>query len=189
MVFIMPGCKKNKLRWLTLVFALLASPAFADLDITLVHSEIVDNSIQFTAVFDTTLNDKILEAVDKGIPIEIIVDVMLEEHRRILWDANLMNWELRRRIQYHALPKQYTVYGFGMAAQGFDDVRSALKYLGALRDIKLAVPEKLRRKNDYRLYLRARLDIESLPAPLRPVAYTSSAWRLNSGWKKWRVGY
>ncbi len=187
----MPHCRKAKAFGLALLLwlGLAAKPATADLDITLVHSEILDNSVLFTAVFDTGLNDKVIEAIEKGIPVEIVVDVMLEEHRRILWDANLMEWELRRRIQYHALPKQYMIHGFGIAAQGFDDLRAALKSMGELRDIKLAVQEKIKRNRDYRLYMRARLDIESLPPPLRPVAYTSSAWRLNSGWKKWRVGY
>ena len=31
------------------------------------------------------------------------------------------------------------------------------------------------------------LDVEALPPPLRPIAYTSGAWRLNSDWHKWDI--
>ena len=34
----------------------------------------------------------------------------------------------------------------------------------------------------YWVYLQIRLDIESLPVSLRPVAYLSPQWRLNSDW-------
>jgi hypothetical protein len=33
--------------------------------------------------------------------------------------------------------------------------------------------------------LRARLDIEALPAPLRVFAYLSDDWRLTSEWYTW----
>lgn len=189
----MRSYKNNKTHERRRVLALLLmawlGTAQAEFDLSMAHSEVVDNNIRFTAVMNTALNPQVAEAIDKGIPVEVIIDVMLEEHRKIWWDPNLMDWELRRRVQYHALSKQYLVHGFGVVSEGFDDLPSALKYLGTLKDIKLAVSDRLKRDGDYRLYLRARLDIESLPAPLRPLAYTSSAWRLNSGWKKWKVGY
>lgn len=194
MGFIMPYYKNDKRRLnaaMGVALAMLSAvgAARADFGMTMVHSEVVDNSIRFTAVLTTALNPQVAEAIDKGIPVEVIVDVLLEEHRKIWWDPDLMDWELRRRVQYHALSKQYLVHGFGIASEGFDDLTAALKHLGTFKEMKLAVPERLKSKGDYRLYLRARLDIESLPAPLRPVAYTSSAWRLNTGWKKWKVGY
>ena len=42
-------------------------------------------------------------------------------------------------------------------------------------------------EGDYSVEVRASLDIEALPSPLRPVAYTSLAWRLNSGWSTWKL--
>ena len=62
----------------------------------------------------------------------------------------------------------------------------ALKYLGALNELKLTLPEAPP-AGDYSVDLRVGLDIEALPTPLRPVAYTSLSWRLNSGWTTWGV--
>lgn len=187
-------CYKNDNRgrqacaWLAGGLLCLSLNARADFGLTLVDSNVVGDSLRFSAVIDTKLDAPVIEALNKGIPLEIAVDVVMEEHRKIWWDPTLNTWELRRRIEYHPLSKQYLVHGVGVAADGFSELGAALKHLGTWRDITLLVPERISPKRDYRLLLRARLDIESLPAPLRPLAYTSSAWRVSSGWKKWKVG-
>jgi hypothetical protein len=37
----------------------------------------------------------------------------------------------------------------------------------------------------YRGRLRARLDIEALPSPLRPLAYVSPSWHSTGEWYEW----
>ena len=37
----------------------------------------------------------------------------------------------------------------------------------------------------YQVKMRTFLDIESLPAPMRPLAYISSDWQLDSDWVSW----
>jgi hypothetical protein len=39
----------------------------------------------------------------------------------------------------------------------------------------------------YKVYLKAELDIEELPLPLRPMAYLRPAWKLSTGWTKWPI--
>lgn len=182
--------KNNNLRRTLAALGLLlfCAAARADFGVTLVQSEILEDSVRFTAVVDASLNHRVEEALNKGIPIEILVDVALDRHRRFLWDSEVKTWELRRRIQFHALSEQYVVQGFGGGSEGFYSLEGALKYLGAFKDITLVVSQELEPDAEYRIRLRARLDIESLPAPLRPVAYASTAWRLSSGWKEWKVG-
>lgn len=187
-------CYKNSDRarqwraWLAGALLCAALPVRADFGLTLVDSNVVGDSLRFSAVVDAKLAPPVIEALNKGIPLEVAVDVIMEEHRRIWWDPELNTWELRRRIEYHPLSKQYLVHGVGIAADAFATLETALKHLGTWRDIKLLVPTRLHAKGDYRLRLRARLDIEALPAPMRPLAYASSAWRASSGWKKWKVG-
>lgn len=37
----------------------------------------------------------------------------------------------------------------------------------------------------YQVHMKAELDIEELPLPLRPIAYLRPAWKLGSSWTKW----
>ena len=62
-----------------------------------------------------------------------------------------------------------------------------MERLGRLESIPIIARERLSAGADYAARIRARLDIEALPSPLRPIAYLSPKWRLDSGWFEWRV--
>jgi hypothetical protein len=47
--------------------------------------------------------------------------------------------------------------------------------------------QELRDGRRYTVRLRGRLDIESLPTPVRLLAYVSSAWDMDNEWYKWRL--
>lgn len=76
---------------------------------------------------------------------------------------------------------------FSEIRESLTSLSEALKQLGSLNELKLPLEQTLPPEEDYSLKLRVNLDIEALPAPLRPVAYTSLAWYLNSGWTTWKV--
>jgi hypothetical protein len=61
----------------------------------------------------------------------------------------------------------------------------ALAALGEVRDFMAGSAAGQVPAGKYRGRLRLRLDIEALPAPLRPIAYISPSWRLSSGWYEW----
>ena len=57
--------------------------------------------------------------------------------------------------------------------------------LSRIRDIPLIDEHLIDSDSAYTLRLRALLDIEALPSPMRPLAYFSSLWRLKSDWYEW----
>ena len=65
---------------------------------------------------------------------------------------------------------------------------NAVEALGTIADFPLLDAYLLEGEKHYMLYVRARLDIEALPSPLRPLAYLSSLWRLESEWYRWQPG-
>lgn len=172
--------------WLALFYAGLAHAGFSIRD---VHSAIADGGLKLDATLDLHFDDAVVEALDKGIPLEIVIDVRLLKHRSVWWDSTLDRWEMRPRIQYHALSGRYVVTAAPGhdEAENFDTLNEALAYVGTLKNLLLPVSEKLKPADDYRLVLTAELNLESLPAPLQPLAYVSRKWRL-WGSKKWKVG-
>jgi hypothetical protein len=57
--------------------------------------------------------------------------------------------------------------------------------VGQIEGFPLLDDQVLEPDTDYRVRIRASLDIESLPTPLRLLAYFRSAWRLTSEWSTW----
>ena len=165
--------------------------ALAQFDISNGEAQLNKQTLTVSASLELSLSDKAEEALSKGIPLEVITNLRLVQRRRWLWDRQLGAWSLKHRIRYHALSGQYLVSGKLPdidATESFTSLQEALRYMGNIEEIDLALPETPPAgKQRYRLQLRTSLDIEALPAPLRPVAYTSPAWHLNSGWSTWKV--
>lgn len=142
-----------------------------------------------TADMDLDLSSEVETALTKGIPMDILIAFSMYRQRRFMWDKKIGEWTLRARLQYHALSDLYlvTLQGSG-DPKTFTTQRAGLKYIGTLSRVSFPLPSEGKQKDRrYWLGLRARLDIESLPAPLRPLAYTSSAWRLDSKWTRWTI--
>ena len=225
---------KKLLLFAALTMAIAASPASAEFKVADVTPKLDAASLSLAGSLELGFTPKVEEALSKGIPIEVIVDMRLYRQRAFLWDENVAEWTLRRQIRYHALSGQYLISdvpecpnetaalspapssevqslqgtqkaqvgarsaGAGCAVDtggpGSSEIREsltslseALKQLGSLNELKLPLEQTLPPEEAYSLELRVNLDIEALPAPLRPVAYTSLAWHLNSGWTTWKV--
>lgn len=131
------------------------------------------------------------EALNSGIPLEIVIDIEFVRQRWWWTNKLISDWTLRRRISFHALSRQYLVSGTNVKqrAESFGTLDLALAHAGNLSQLEFALPAKKQIEPGARhlLRMRARLDIEALPSIMRPLAYSRPAWRLNSGWTSWPV--
>ena len=191
MGFIMRAYRRS--NWLTaaaLIAVLSASVADAEFTVTNVEPRLAAEALALSGALDLGLSAKVEEALSKGIPMEVIVDISLYRERPVVWDARIQTWVLRRRISYHALSRQYLLMGHrpdAAVVESFLSLQSALTSMGSLDELSFPLNGELDSDSNYYVEVRASLDIESLPAPLRPVAYTSLAWHLSSGWTEWHV--
>lgn len=163
--------------------------AAADFKVAELRPELGQRTLVLSGQLDLGLNAKVEEALAKGIPLEVVIDVHLYRERPYWWDPKIASWTLHRRIQYHALSGQYLVNTQAPEAESGESLltlQEALKQLGALDQVTLALNEPVAPGGHF-VDIRVSLDIEALPTPLRPVAYTSLTWHLNSGWSSWKV--
>lgn len=186
------GLRRRALRG-ALVVTLLGGAALAlasGFKVSSVEARAIGETLHLGGNLELALTPKVEEAVGKGIPIELAIDVRLLRQRQLLWDKRLASWTVRRELRYHALSGQYLISGAGTSPLDRESVNSlgeALLEIGALDDVTLPLRTSLDPGAEYRVDVRVALDIEALPSLLRPVAYTSRAWDLNSGWTTWKV--
>jgi hypothetical protein len=171
--------------------SILCTPvAKAGFAISTIQPRIVQRVLQVNGSLDLALTPKVEEAIGKGIPIQLVIDLRLLRERRLIWDERVKTWGLRRELSYHALSGQYLVGSVSAVPadrESFTSLNEALAELGTLDSVALPINEPLVADADYRLDVRVGLDIEALPSLLRPVAYTSRDWNLNSEWTSWKV--
>ena len=157
-----------------------------------VDAQVQEQQLVINGQLNLDLSSKTEEALDKGIPLDVVFDVNLYHQRPIIWDSGLRHWQFQRRIVFHAISNQYLITtrlpGADPHQESFASLQEALTGMGRLNAVELKTGQlDIPADSGLRMEIRARLDIESLPSPLRPVAYTSRSWRLNSGWSSWSV--
>lgn len=137
---------------------------------------------------DLELSGAVLEALESGVPITIRMDMDVSRQRRYLWDENVASLEQRFRLKFHALSQRYVVQNANTGvSRTYTSLEDALRDTGHLRGFPLLDRQLILAGNRYRGTLTVYLDIEALPAPLRPVAYFSRAWRLLGDSYQWQL--
>ncbi len=138
------------------------------------------------ADLEYALGTEPMEALANGVPIVFELQIEVREPRRLLPDANLASLRQRYRFKYLSLTQRYLVTNLNTNERNsFRLQEEALEFLGRIRDLPILDRALLDSRKAYLVRMRAILDIESLPAPLRLLAYLSSQWRISSEWAEW----
>lgn len=192
----MTGRPAHHPRWLlpaALLLAplfLLASVAFGaakdGLRVEQVETRLVDDMFFMNALLDYRFSTEALEALENGVPLTILVQIQIRRVGAWLWEDSQLDLQLRYAIRYKPLSERYEVYRLpGTEGRSFVSRDAAIRALGEIVDLSLIGASSLDDDTDYEVQIRASLDIEELPLPLRPMAYLKPSWKLSSGWSKW----
>ena len=139
---------------------------------------------------DFAFSEEAQKALQSGIPIIILLDIRVEQQRSWWWNKTVAELQQGYLLLYHALTEKYIVNNLNSGAQtDYTSLTATLSTLGRIEGLPLIDTALLNKGNHYLVRLRARLDIESLPAPMRPLAYISSDWQLTSDWYTWPLQY
>ena len=129
-----------------------------------------------------------LEAMRNGVALTVIVDIEVLREREQWWNEILATREIRYRIETNVLTDRYRIRSLDdHGAHNYHSFEEMVDALGRLHSIPVIARDRLPAGARCLARVRARLDIEALPSPLRPLAYFSPQWRLNSGWFEWRI--
>lgn len=137
------------------------------------------------AQFDIKLSSGAEEAIRNGVPLVFEFQVQVVKTHTWLWDTVDIEIARYRQLQYHALSESYLVKDMSAGTQGnYRRLEDALRAAGKIQDL-LLTDRALDPALNYKIRLRGSLDIESLPTPVRLIAYVSSAWDMVSKWYSW----
>lgn len=122
------------------------------------------------------------EAMENGVTLTVLVDVEVFR-QRALWDRKVLSRQFRYDVGMHALSKKYVIRNLDTdETRTYRSVGEMAAALGRIDALPLFRAGALEPGDEYTARVRARLDIEALPSPLRPLAYVSPGWRLGSDW-------
>lgn len=173
------------LAWVLL--SLVALPAIAaDFRVESAETHLSDGTYFLDARIHYGFSDLALEALDNGVPLTIEVHLQVRAADAWIWDDNVLDRRTRYAIRYKPLSERYLVTQLpGEGGRSFVTRDSAIAALGEIKRAPLVEASSLEPGVAYEVHLKAELDIEELPLPLRPVAYLRPSWQLSTGWTQW----
>ena len=186
----MLACKKTK-NTLTLCLLLLTfwSSAASSRGFTIDHidAHYDGESIQVDGNLTLNLTDDVRKALSKSIPLQLDMEFVLKRVRNYVWDKEVAIWTVPITISYRPVSDEYVISRPDLLNQqeSFDSQRAALERLGVFKQLNLPMQKPLVQGKKYTLEARIKLDLAKLPAMMRPLAYFSSSWHLNSKWTEW----
>lgn len=153
-----------------------------------VRTLLADGVYRIGARVDFEFNETLHDALHNGVPLLIELRIEVLRQRRWLWAELVAELRQRFELQYHALSRRYLVSNYSTGVQrSFSSMNDALEYIGNVYDLPLIDANLLEHRQPYKVRMRAELDVESLPTPVRLWAYLGSAWSLKGDWYQWHL--
>jgi len=151
-----------------------------------VETNLVEKVYTVSAHIDYQFTDVAIEALQNGVPLLILIDIKVDRERSWWLNKNIAELQQGYLLLYHALTEKYIVNNLNSGAQeNYDSLHYAVESLGQLDNLPILDANLVNKDNRIIVRLHTYLDLEALPAPMRPIAYISSQWRLESDWYEW----
>ncbi len=134
------------------------------------------------------LSSEALNALSSGVPLTIELQIEVIRERRFYWDDNAAQLAIRYQLEYRPLSQRYIVRNLNSGDQdSFSTLYSALNNLGRVQGLPIIDDALLDADSSYRMRLRALLQTQQYPAPLRLLFFWRDEWQLQSEWFEWSL--
>ena len=152
-------------------------------DVRSASTRVVDGVHTLDARLQLVLSSEALDALNSGVPLTIELQMELIRIRRLVWDDAAAQLAVRFELEYRPLSQRYIVRNLNSGDQdSFATLYSALNNLGRIQSLPVIDDALLERNAAYRIRVRATLQTQQYPAPLRLLFFWRSEWQLQSEW-------
>lgn len=179
----------HALRAVALAILLAASPLLAQaegISVTSATIEPAEDGWNLEVQFDVQFTQRLEEAVNRGVPLYLVVDFELSRPRWYWFDEKPVQLSQTYRISYTPLLRQYRLT-IGTVYQNFTRFEEVTRVLSRLRGWHVAEKGALKKDQVYQASVRMRLDTAQLPKPFQLNAIASRDWSLASEWHRWTI--
>ena len=139
---------------------LIANTSFAGFTINEARTQLVDGVYLLDAQITFNFSQDSLEALENGVALTVVVEMDIVRRRALMWDKRLARLTSKHQLQRHALSDRYVLTNLNTGeSRSFRTLRAAVRALGTLERFPMLDSHLLDAENEYKLRIRARLDI------------------------------
>ncbi len=166
--------------------AAFAFAASSSISIKSAELQPLDEYYSLNADVDINLDNEIEEAVNKGVPLNFLVEFQIVSPRKYWFDDEIVTASQNVILSYHALTRQYLVKR-GSHQQSFETLSEATQELAELNEWKVVEKSLLEKGEVYNAALLIRLDQTKLPKAIQVDTIASEKWNLTSQKFEWAL--
>jgi len=149
-------------------------------------TQLVDGVHTLDARLQLVLSSEALEALSSGVPLTIELQLEIIRVRRWYLDNLEAELAVRYELEYRPLSQRYLVRNLNSGEQdSFATLYTALNNLGRIQALPVIDNSLLETDRQYRIRVRALLNTQQYPAPLRLLFFWRDQWQLESEWSEW----
>ena len=179
-------CKKLSFLLVLICAASLAFAADSGINIKSAELQAQDDYYGLNADVDMTFDKEIEEAINKGVPLNFLIEFQIVSPRKYWFDDEIVTVSQTVSLSYHALSRQYLVNRAGHQ-QSFASLSEAMNELLTLNEWKVVDRALLEKPDVYKAALLIRLDQTKLPKAIQVDAIASEKWNLSSQKFEWTL--
>lgn len=150
--------------------------------------ELIDGVYYVNALISLRLPSEASNALHSRLPLTIRIEVEFLNRLWFWWDAAEHTVSLRSSLTYYPLTERYVVFNINAGDRvSFESLTAALEFLGRVDRLPVVDAALLDDDRRYDIRVRAVLDTDELPGPLRLLAFWRKDWSIESDWLQWRL--
>ena len=166
--------------------AIFAFAASSNISIKSAELQPLDEYYSVNADVDIAFDNEIEEAINKGVPLNFLVEFQIVSPRKYWFDDEIITTSQTVALSYHALSRQYLV-SRGTHQKSFETLSEAKQELVDISDWKVVEKTLLEKGEQYKAALLIRLDQSKLPKAIQVDAIASEKWSLSSQKFEWAL--
>lgn len=149
---------------------------------------LVDGVYYVDARIDLRLPPDAANALRSRVPLTIRIEAQFLNRLRLWWDLVAFQATRRLQIYYRPLTDRYIVRDIDTNdREDFVTLSGALEFIGRVDGLAVADAAEVDEDRRYEVRVRAVLDKDDFPGPLRFFAFWRRDWSLASDWLQWRL--
>jgi hypothetical protein len=174
---------------LILVPGLKAQPEDAgEFEVRTATTDLVNGVYTINALIYLRLPSEATRALHSSLPLTISIEIQFLNRLRLWWDTTAAEVTQRFELRYLSVTDRYVVTNINAdLRRGFSSLSEALDFIGQIDELPVVDAALLDDDRRYDIRIRAGLDKDELPGPLRLLAFWRGDWSIESDWLQWRL--
>jgi hypothetical protein len=147
-----------------------------------------ESLLMLDSTIEIDLPKYISKAIDQGFAVPLMFEVEVLKYSQFWLDEKLLS--LKQQYQLHYLPMLSSYAIFDVNADQrmyFNSRQQAIRYLKVIHAYPMFDIENINQSGQVYARMRAGIDVDELPLPLKSSFYWNNGWDLQSDWFEWEV--